>query len=357
MKTFRISRLLPQTGKKDSPGTVRYLGRQRDHTIKIHLLDYNEGQVTERELGSISEALPFKDNFSVTWLNITGVHDTKAIEEIGAHFNVHPLVLEDIANTTQRPKLEEYDDYLFIVLKMVYTQPKTKNVAIEQVSLLVGKSYVISFQETDDDVFEDVRKRIREGKGKIRKCGTDYLAYTITDAITDNYFSVLEDMGGYLEDMEAQLLLSPDQPVLNAIYALKQELVYVRKSIWPIREVIAGLQRSESDLISDDIAPYFRDVYDHTVQIIETVESFRDMTAGMLDLYVSTVSNKMNEIMKVLTIFASIFIPLTFIVGVYGMNFHNMPELSLPWGYPAVWGLMITIAVILLIFFKKKGWM
>ena len=294
---------------------------------------------------------------TVTWLNITGVHNETIIHEAGEIFNIHPLVLEDIANTTQRPKVEEYDDYLFLVIKMAYFSKETDEIVMEQVSLIIGKDYVISLQEKEGDILEGLRERIRNNKGKIRKLGSDYLMYGILDTVVDHYFSVLEYVGEQIEALEEQLMHSAGQELLTKIYSLKQELVYLRRSIWPMREVGNTLQRSEHDLFGDDTFVYLRDVYDHTIQVVETVETFRDMSSGMLDLYLSTVSNKMNEVMKLLTIFAAIFIPLTFISGVYGMNFEFMPELKWKFAYPVWWLIIIVLTLAMLLYFKKKKWM
>ena len=357
LRRFDISRLVPRMGHPSSvPGSDKYIGIKREHPVKIQVLDYNETEFTEKELGSISESLPFKDSPSVTWLNISGVHDEKIIHEVGEVFNIHPLVMEDIANTTHRPKIEEHDNYLFVIIKMAYLKENNGELQLEQVSLLVGKDYVISLQEKEGDILEGLRERIRSNKGKIRKLGSDYLMYGILDTVVDHYFSVLEHIGEQIEETEEQLLQSPSQETLNKIYHHKQELMFLRKSIWPMREVVSSLQRSDFELISKDTFLYLRDVYDHTVQVAETLEIFREMSSGMLDLYLSTVSNKMNEVMKVLTIFAAIFIPLTFIAGVYGMNFRFMPELEWRYGYPLWWALIIMLTIVMFFFFKKKKW-
>ena len=358
LKTFGITRLIPKTAKPFSiPGTVTYVGKERVVPVKFHILDYNETDYAEKDLVSIADGLPFKESPSVTWINITGVHDENIIHEIGETFNIHPLVLEDIANTTHRPKVEEYDDYLFVIIKMAYYNAVTSEVVMEQVSLLVGRNYVISLQEKEGDILDSLRERIRNNKGKIRRLGSDYLMYGIMDTVVDHYFSVLEHIGEEIEEMEEQLMHSATQQLLNRIYKLKQELVYLRKSIWPMREVVSTIQRTEYDLVKPDTFIFFRDVYDHTVQLVETVETFRDMSSGMLDLYLSTVSNKMNEVMKVLTIFAAIFIPLTFLAGVYGMNFEFMPELKWKFGYPFWWVLTVIVTIGMLIYFKRKKWL
>jgi len=340
-----------------SPGTVKYVGKERETPVKIQVMEYHNDHFSEKEIRNITEILPLKDSPMVTWVNVTGVHDTLLIESIGEAFGIHSLVLEDIANTTQRPKLEEYDGYLFAVVKMTYLDNVSGEIVIEQISLIIGKNYVISFQEKEEDVLTGLRQRIRTGKGRIRKMGSDYLLYAILDSIVDFYFTVLEQLGDRIENLEEILLKHADQSLLNDIYHLKQDLIFLRKSIWPMREVISSMQHAEHNLITKQVGFFLRDAYDHTIQVIETVETFRDMASGMQDLYLSTISNKMNEVMKVLTIFAAIFIPLTFLAGVYGMNFHNIPELSWKWGYPAWWGLVVALGVGMLIYFKRRKWM
>jgi magnesium transporter len=356
-KITRISRLLPKTAiKASSPGTVGYVGAERKDPIVLHVLDYDEVNFTEKDIKVAEESLPFKDSPTVTWLNISGVYDTSIVEKVGKLFSIHPLVLEDISNTTQRPKLEEYDDYIYIVMKMVSYSSDTHETLIEQISLIVGKDFVISFQERKGDTLESLRNRIRNGKGRIRKLGSDYLAYGIADSIIDHYYTVLEQISEHIEELEEELLVSPNQKILNSIYKLKQELVFLRKSVWPTRGMIGELQRSEHKLISKSIDVFLRDLYDHIIQVIDTVETFRDILSGMLDLYLSTISNKMNEVMKVLTIFAAIFIPLTFIAGIYGMNFDYMPELQTRWGYFGVLGLMAFLGFGMIFYFKRKSW-
>lgn len=352
-----ISRILPKNGKISStPGTVKYIGKTRENHVKLHLLDYNEADFTEKDLANIKESIPFKESPTVTWLNVTGVHDEALIQEIGEIFKVHPLVLEDIANTTQRPKVEEYEDYFFVVIKTAFFDDKSHEMNLEQISLIVGKDYVISLQEKEDDILGELMERIRNNKGKLRKLGSDYLMYGIMDTVVDHYFLVLEKVGEQIEVMEEALIQKADQKVLAKIYTLKQELLFLRKSIWPMREIVNILQRMENNLLQPETAVYMRDLYDHTVQVMETVETFRDMTSGMLDLYLSTISNKMNEVMKILTIFSAIFIPLTFLSGVYGMNFDFMPELKWRFGYFLWWGLVTILALGMMLFFKRKKW-
>ncbi len=338
------------------PGTPVYIGSGEDVPPRITIIDYGPDDLHQEEVAAAEDCFALKDKPTVTWINVDGLRDISLIETIGKHFQFHPLVREDIVNTYQRPKLEDYGDYLFIVLKMLeYDDPK-KRLGAEQVSLILGDNYVISFQEKIGDIFDPVRSRIKEGKGRIREKGADYLAYSLIDAVVDNYFTILEKIGDRIEDMEEELAAHPDQKLLRDIYTVKRELIFLRKSIWPLREVINTLQRGESPLISDSTGIYFRDAYDHTIQVIDTVETFRDMVSGVMDIYLSIISNRMNEVMKVLTIIATIFIPLTFIAGIYGMNFEFMPELKWHWAYPAVWGVMIAIFIGMISYFKRKRW-
>ena len=338
------------------PGSIVHVGEKKTTKVKISVMDYTIGKFDEKEVKKVEDCFQFKRKPSVTWINVDGVHDVEVIKKLGDCFEIHPLVLEDIVNTNQRPKIEDYEKYIFFVLKMLYVDEKTHEIHSEQVSLILGQNYVISFQEQVGDVFNAVRERIRKGKGRIRKMGVDYLAYSLFDAVIDNYFIILEGIGEKVEHIEQDVVSNPKPEILQNIYNLKREMIYLRKSVWPLREVINGLLREESKLIKKGTYVYLRDVYDHTIQVIDTIETFRDMISGMLDIYMSSVSNKMNEVMKVLTIFAAIFIPLTFIVGVYGMNFQNMPELSLPWAYPAVWIVILVVGISLLGYFKHKKW-
>jgi magnesium transporter len=319
-------------------------------------MGYDEKQFQEKEVDTIEEVI-FKEKTSkVTWLNIDGVHQPEIIEQVGKHFGLHPLVLEDIANTGQRPKMEDFDDYIFVVLRMLRFDEKENETKTEQISIILGADFVISFQEKEGDVFDPIRERIRNNKGRLRKMGADYLAYALIDAIVDNYFMILEKLGEAIEEVEDKLVTNPTAETLQTIHDLKREMVFLHKSVWPLREVINRLERSESPLINKSTCIYLRDVYDHTIQVMDSVETFRDMLSGMLDIYLSSVSNRMNEVMKVLTVIATIFIPLTFVAGVYGMNFKDMPELGQIWGYPAILALMLTIALVMVIYFRRKKW-
>jgi magnesium transporter len=287
---------------------------------------------------------------------VDGIHEAETIEKMGQMFSLHPLLLEDIMNTDQRPKMESYDDYLFIVLKTLFYDEKEKSTITEQISIVLGANYVLSFQERESNVFYPVTERLKNSKGKIKKMGADYLVYSLIDVIIDNYFIILEKLGERVDDLEVQLVTSPKTETLKSIQSLKREMIFLRRSVWPLREVISSMERGESTLIQSSTYVYLRDIYDHTIQAIDTIETYRDMLSGMLDIYLSSVSNKLNEVMKVLTVIATIFIPLTFIVGVYGMNFEHMPELKWRWGYPSIWLLMISIGVFMAFYFRKKKW-
>ena len=340
------------------PGSLVHIGRQRLEKTKITVIDYDETQFIEQSFDTVEACFAFRDKPTVTWINIDGIHQAEVIEKIGACYNLHPLVLEDIQNSEQRPKIESYTDYLYIVLKMLYFDEEVKAVSTEQVSLIVGRNYVLSFQEgLEGDVFGHLRGRLRNEKGRARKFGADYLAYSLIDAIVDNYFSIIERLGENIELLEERLVSNPGTDTLHDIHYLKREMIYLRKAVWPLREVISIFSRTDSDIVQEATRIYLRDVYDHTIQVIDTVETYRDMVSGMLDIYLSSVSNRMNAVMKVLTIIATIFMPLTFIAGVYGMNFKHMPELEWHYGYFMIWGVMIAIAVWMLIYFRKKKWL
>jgi magnesium transporter len=339
------------------PGTLVYTGEKKIDKIRIRIIDYDETQLEEKEVEKVEECFPFKDKPTITWINIDGLHDLEVIEKIGKQFGLHPLVLEDIVNTGQRPKLEDFENHVFVVLKMLYYDQEKGELEAEQISLIFGQNFVISFQERVGDIFEPLRERIRKGKGRVRKAGSDYLAYALMDSIVDNYFVILEQLGEKIEDAEQELAVNPTLETLQTIRTFKKEMIFLRKSIWPLREVVNSLERGESSLVDESTLIYLRDVYDHTIQIIDTVESYRDMLSGMLDVYLSSISNKMNEVMKVLTIFAAIFIPLTFIAGIYGMNFGFMPELGWRWGYFAALLVMAIVAVALIVYFKRKRWL
>jgi len=336
------------------PGMLVHIGKKKMDKPRITSIDFDSKHMTEKELKRIEDVFKFRDTSTTTWINIDGIHETEIIEKIGKHFSIHPLVLEDIANTGQRPKVEDLDSYLFCVLKMLSYDEKEDEVNAEQISLILGRKYVITFQERVGDIFDQLRERIRKGKLRFKK--PDYLAYAIIDSVVDNYFVILEKIGERLERLEEELSEKPSTETLHTIHRLKREAIFIRKSVWPLREVANSLAKSDSKMVSEETKIYFKDVYDHTIQVIDTIETFRDMLSGLLDLYLSSISNRMNEVMKVLTIIATIFIPLTFVAGIYGMNFRHMPELDWIWGYPAVWLVIGVIVLLMLIFFKRKEW-
>jgi len=340
------------------PGTLVHIGEKKAGEPIITLIDYDETNHQESGIKTVEECIPFRAKPTVTWINVEGVHEARVVEKLGHCFGLHPLVLEDILNTDQRPKMEVYGDYVYIVLKMLYEGGPNRPVEAEQVSLIFGPNFVISFQEgKEGDVFNPVRERIRSGKGLIRKMGSDYLVYSLIDTIVDNYFLVLERLGEKIELLEEALVAQPAPPTLREIQKFKNQMIFVRRVVWPLREVISSLGRKESPLVKETTEIYLRDVYDHVVQVMDTVEVYREMLSGMLDIYLSSVSNRLNSVMKVLTIIATIFMPLTFIAGIYGMNFKYMPELEWRWGYPAVWLVVALIGVSMLIYFRKKKWL
>lgn len=322
--------------------------------VRITVIDYDLERYEEKVVTNIEECFPYRDTSTVTWINIDGLSDKQVIGKIGSCYSLHPLILEDLLNTQQRPKMEDLESYLYITLKML-TISQEGEVITEHVALILGPNYLISFQENVGDVFDPVRERIRK-EGKIRKFGPDYLAYALIDDIVDNYFLVVEGLEERVENLEEELVGNASPQSLLKINKLKKDMIFLRKAVWPLRESINNIDRAESPLIREETRIYFRDIYDHIIQVIDTLETFRDMISGMIDIYLSSLSYKMNEIMKVLTLIATIFIPLTFVAGVYGMNFEYMPEISNPFGYYAVWVVMIAMVITMLVYFRKKHW-
>ena len=354
-----MSKLIKKRSEKTGlpPGTLVHIGEKKAETPKITIMDYDETHFQEKEIKTIEECFLFKDTPTVTWINIDSLHQVEILEKLGECYGFHPLVLEDILNTDQRPKMEDYGEYLYIVLRILNYDDKSGEIESEQISLILGPNFIISFQEKEGTFFNPVRERIRNGKGRIRKMGPDYLAYALLDLIVDNYFVIMEKLGEKIEFLEEELVTQPGPETLQTIHQLKREMIFFRKAVWPLREVIGSLERGESPLIKGTSRVYLRDVYDHTIQVIDTIETFRDMVSGMLDIYLSSISNRLNAVMKVLTIIATIFMPLTFIAGIYGMNFKYMPELEWRWGYPAIWFAVVLISVSMLIYFKRKRWL
>jgi magnesium transporter len=339
-----------------APGSVVYTGEVKVDTVTIELFQYDAAKLTERQALTLEDAPASRTPGQISWYNITGLHDTELIQAFGETFGLHPLVTEDIVSVGQRPKVELFDDYLFIVLRML-GQGQAGAPQSEQLSLVLGSDYVLTFQERQGDVFAPVRERLRKGKGRIRKLGADYLAYALIDVIVDSYFSVLEHYGDELEELEEEILREPTPRSLEHVNRLRRELLFLRKSIWPLRELTGTMQREESPVLSAVVVTFLRDVHDHSIQVIDTVETFREMLSGLHDFYLTSLSFKMNEVMKVLTIIATIFIPLGFLVGVYGMNFDVMPELHLRWGYPALWLIMLGVVTTMLLYFKRRRWL
>ena len=336
-------------------GTLHVNDDPADLPVQITVIDYDATHFQEKQVDQISECFPFRDTETVTWINVDGLGNPQLIEDLGKCFTIHPLILEDIFNTGQRPKMEDLGEYIYLNLKMLTYLNTEKDIKIEHISMVIGKNFLISFQEDVGDVFDPVRERIRKD-GRIRKFGPDYLAYALIDGIVDNYFAVMEKLEDQVEDLEEELVISPTQESLQKINRLKKDMIFLRKSVWPLREMINNLERSESPLIKESTKIYLRDVYDHTIQVIDTLETFRDMVSGMIDIYLSGLSYKMNEIMKVLTLIATIFIPLTFVVGLYGMNFKNMPEIDWEFGYYSVLVVMGIMVVGMLTYFRRKKW-
>lgn len=357
-----MKKILKNSRKKSGqlPGSLIYMGDRTGNGIKINVTEYDRDNFSEKIAGSPEEIkLEEGKNF---WINVDGIHVPETIGQIGEKFGIHPLTMEDILNTSHRPKAEDNASYLFVVMKLLSFEGEPGLLKSEQVSLIIGKNYVISFQEDQSDEFETVRDNLRQNKGKLRELGPDYLAYRILDVVLDNYFSVLEKVGDNLESIEDELVEKPTKQTLEKIYKLKGDMIQIRRAVWPLREVISSLDKAETDLIAKTTRPYLRDLYDHIVQLIDTNENYREMTSGLMDIYLSSVSNKLNEIMKVLTIISTFFIPLNFIAGLYGMNFNtevskfNMPELNFYLGYPMVLSLMLLIALGLFAYFKRKKW-
>jgi magnesium transporter len=340
-----------------SPGSIVHIGEQKVDHVTINIIDYTTDNLNLKTVSSLEETYVLRDTDTVSWINVIGLHDPNILNNIGDHFGIHALTLEDIVNTETRPKVEMFDDYIFIVLKMLFYNEEGEKVECEQLSILLGSNYVITFQEREGDIFDPIRSRIQIAKGRLRKRGADYLTYALIDIIVDNYYLILEKIGENLESLEEKVLENPDNTIPTQIQALKKDIQLLRKTLWPLREAIHNLNKQETDLMSDATNPYIQDLYDHIIQVVDTIELFRETATGIMDLFQSAVSNKMNEVMKVLTIVASIFIPLTFIAGIYGMNFENMPELKWSFGYFIVWILMFVIGGTLILLFKKRKWL
>jgi magnesium transporter len=362
----KARRARPKVGKRfhtpgTAPGTLRPIEAPGAGPVRVTIIDYGPDRLEEKVVERFEELLPYRDSPTVTWINIEGLHDIALLESLGQHFGIHSLTLEDVLNCGQRPKIEDYGTYHFLVLKSL-SLPEG-SLELEQISFILGKNYVLTIQEVPGDSFEAVRQRIRRGKGLIRKAGADYLLYALVDALIDEFFPVLERLGEQVEELEDQVILQPSPEILRQVHSVKRDLLVLRRTAWPERDTISAFSREESHLISEDTKVFVRDCYDHIVQVIDMIETYRDLTSGLQEAYLSSISNRMNEIMKVLTIISTIFIPLTFIAGIYGMNFDprasplNMPEIEWFWGYPFSLALMGIVAVALVMFFRRKGWL
>ncbi len=354
IKRFSLKRRSQKSGLP--PGTPVLIGDSDARPVHISVITYTSTEIEEKSITDPAESSDWRQKPGITWINVDGIHDLSILEKIGASFDLHPLVREDIVNTDQRPKIEDYETYLYIVIRMLHFDEKQDRVLSEQLSLVLGEGFVLTFQENREDELNTIRERIRQARGRVRNMPADYLAYAIMDSVVDHYFNILEKIGERIETIEEELMGEPETGILRKIHQLKHEMILLRKSIWPLREVVNVLQRNESERMHESTLLYLRDLYDHTIQIIDTIETYRDVLSGMLDVYLSTNSNRLNSVMKVLTMIATIFIPLTFLVGVYGMNFKYMPELDSHWGYPAVWFANIATAGTMLYYFYKKKW-
>ena len=352
-------RELFRRGKKAGlpPGTPVFVGERKQDEVRIDIMRYSRDYLEEIHDASLDDCSRAKDSSDITWINVNGIHDVNAIQTLANLFGLHPLTMEDISNTSQRPKAEEFDDYIFFALKMLSYDDKANAITHENVSVILGEKYVISFQEIEGDVLDPVRQRIRSNKGRIRSESVDYLAYAILDSVVDEYFVSLEKLGDHIEEIDDEILTAPETTHMKEIHRLKREIVFLRKAVWPLREEIAAMEKSGSRLIGNSTKIFLRDLYDHTIQIIDMVEIYRDIIGGMHDTFLSSTSNRMNEVMKVLTIIGTIFIPLTFIAGIYGMNFENMPELKWAWGYFGLLGVMAVLGLTMLAIFKKRKWL
>ncbi|HSW31271.1 MAG TPA: magnesium/cobalt transporter CorA [Longimicrobiales bacterium] len=354
-----MGRLVRRRMKKPGlpPGTMVHTGVQKVDRVRITYLDFDLEHASESEVDSVDACFPFKSSPTVSWVNVDGLHDVELVRSLGEHFGWHPLLMEDVVGTGQRAKVEEYEDYLFVVLPMLSWNAEHNQVEQEQLSMVLGDRYVFTFQERVGDVFDPIRERIRNAKGRVRTRGADYLAYTLMDAVVDSCFQVLEAIGDRTEVLEEALLADSDQNTMIQLHALKRELIAVRRAVWPMRDALAQVVRDEEDMFTPETEVFLRDVHDHAVQVVESVEVLRDVVSGAVDLNLSRMTMRTNEVMKVLTIMASIFIPLTFVVGIYGMNFDYLPELRIRWAYPVLMLTMASLAGGMVYYFRKKGWL
>ncbi len=339
------------------PGTPVHIGEEQIKRARVTLLDFGEEEVEERTVAEPADLAPYREKPSVSWINVDGVNDVDMVTQVSQQFGLHPLTIEDLVNTDQRPKVEVFDEYLYAVFRMLHYDETSGEIVSEQLSLVLGKGFVLSFQEAPGDVFDPIRDRIRSCKGRLRRAGPDYLLYRLLDAVVDGYFVVLETFGEQIEGLEDELTNNPSPDTARIIMELRRELLVFRKAVWPLRELLTQLDHPDSAFISESTRLYFRDVYDHTIRVSETIDTFRELVASLRDTHMTLISNKMNEVMKVLTIIATIFIPITFIAGVYGMNFKVMPETEWAWSYPIALAVMLGVAAGMIVYFRRKKWL
>ncbi|MDQ7838061.1 MAG: magnesium/cobalt transporter CorA [Thermodesulfobacteriota bacterium] len=338
------------------PGTLVHLGKKQVEESSIVLIGYDGSHLTERKVETLDEYRLAAASSTVSWINMAGLHDVQQLQQFGDVFGIHPLTLEDILNTGQRPRMEDYGDYIYVVLKMLHRDSDNQQIVSQQISLILGRDFVLSFEEVEGDVFDPVRDRLRSAKGRVRTLGADYLVYCLLDEIVDNYFVILEDVGEGIEFLQERVVGHPTPEVLSAIHRSKRDMILLRKSLWPVRELVGGLQKSESPLIAKSTGVFLRDLYEHSIQVLDIIETLRDTLSSSLDIYLSSMSNRMNEVMRVLTVIATLFIPLTFIVGIYGMNFEHMPELKWRFGYAGVWTVIVLTVVGMIMYFRRRKW-
>lgn len=358
-RTRNVARFLKnrEATRGRTPGELVFIGERKMDHVAIHVIQYTPEQVREGTWDEMKELRLDRRGDAVTWINVHGLHDSGPVRTLGDVYELHPLVLEAIVDTGQRPKMDEYDDYLFIVAKMMRYNEAAGEVQSEHLSMVVGNNFVLTFQERPGDVFNPVRERIRKKKGRVRTAGADYLAYALLDIIVDNYGFILERLGERIEDIESEILDAPTQEVLGRINSYKRELNFLRKSVRPAREFLIDLTRQDSDLIREDTEPFFKGLLGLASQVVEGVDAYRDMLSDYLNIYNTGAGTRLNETMRVLTMFSAFFIPLTFIVGVYGTNFDNLPELHYRYAYHIMWAVCVVISLVMWRFFRKRDWL
>lgn len=339
------------------PGSLVYVGDRKSHGTRVSVIDFDGQSVAEQELADVGECLRFKDSKTVTWINVDEIGDPGLVEQFGHALDFHPLMQEDILNTDQRAKVEDHGDYIYVVLKMLDWDDVRQEIVSEQLSLVLGQHYVVTLQERAGDFFDPLRKRIRDGVGRIRRQGADFLAYSLLDAVIDQYFLVLDRLGDRIEAIDSVIMSRQTGDTLRQIHQLKRDMLFVRKSVWPVKEVVASLRHLDSPLITRQTAPYLRDIQDHIVQVVEGVDTYQNLLSDILATHLSTIGNRTNTVMKVLAVFSAVFMPLTFITGVFGMNFRNMPPLEWEWGFVGTLAAMLLIGCVLALFFVRKRWL